>query len=69
MCVLQPLAISSLLGSNILITLFPKDEGKVVRLLWAPRHEGVLGSGGIGPHILDLGTRQKWVVCFTPQLL
>jgi hypothetical protein len=22
-----------------------------------PRHEGVLGSGGIAPRILDLGTR------------
>jgi hypothetical protein len=24
---------------------------------WAPRHEGVLGSGGIAHRILDLGTR------------
>jgi hypothetical protein len=24
---------------------------------WAPRHEGILGRGGIAPHILDLGTR------------
>jgi hypothetical protein len=33
---------------------------------WAPRHEGVLGSGGIAPHIHDLGTRWRWVVSFTP---
>jgi hypothetical protein len=26
---------------------------------WAPHHEGVLGSGGIVPCILDLGTRWK----------
>jgi len=32
-----------------------KDEGKVVPVLLlnrAPRHEGVLGSGGIDPRIL-----------------
>jgi hypothetical protein len=28
-------------------------------LTWAPRHEGVLGSGGIAPRILDLGTRWR----------
>jgi hypothetical protein len=27
------------------------------------------GSGGIGPRILDLGTRWRWVVSFTPQPL
>jgi hypothetical protein len=26
------------------------------------------GSGGIAPHILDLGTRSRWVVSFTPWL-
>jgi hypothetical protein len=36
---------------------------------WAPRHGGVLGSGGITPRILDLGTRWRWVVSFTPRLL
>jgi len=25
------------------------------------------GSGGITPRILDLGTRWRWVVSFTPQ--
>jgi hypothetical protein len=33
---------------------------------WAPRNYGVLGSGGIAPLILDLGTRWRWVVSFTP---
>jgi hypothetical protein len=27
------------------------------------------GSGGITPRILDLGTRWRWVVSFTPQLI
>jgi hypothetical protein len=36
---------------------------------WAPGHEGVLGSGGIVLRILDLGTRWRWVVSFTPQPL
>jgi len=26
-------------------------------------------SGGIVPHILNLGARQRWVVSFTPRLL
>jgi hypothetical protein len=33
---------------------------------WTPHHEGVLGSGGINPSILYLGTRWRWVVSFTP---
>jgi hypothetical protein len=36
---------------------------------WVPRHEGVWGSGGISPTILDLGTRWRWVVSFTPRPL
>jgi hypothetical protein len=36
---------------------------------WAPRHEGVLASGGIAPRILDLGTKWRWVVSFTPRPL
>jgi hypothetical protein len=32
---------------------------------WSPRHEGVLGSWGIAPRILDLGTRRRRVVSFT----
>jgi hypothetical protein len=33
------------------------------------RHEGVLGSGGRAPRILNLGTRRRWVVSFTPRSL
>jgi hypothetical protein len=29
---------------------------------WAPLHKGVLGSGGIAPRILNLGTKWRWVV-------
>jgi hypothetical protein len=36
---------------------------------WVPLNEGVLGSGVIAPRILDLGTRRRWVVSFTPRLL
>jgi hypothetical protein len=36
---------------------------------WAPHHEGVLGSGGIAPRILDLGTRWRWMVNFTARPL
>jgi hypothetical protein len=32
----------------------------------APHHEGVLGTGGIAPCILDLGTSWRTVVSFTP---
>jgi hypothetical protein len=32
-------------------------------------HEGVWGSGCIGPHFLDLGTTWGWVVSFTPPSL
>jgi hypothetical protein len=43
-----------------------KGKGKVVPVLnLAPRHEEVLGSGGIAPCILDLGIRWRWVVNFT----
>jgi hypothetical protein len=38
-------------------------------LNWAPRHEDVLGSEGISPGILDLGTRRRWIVSFTPRPL
>jgi hypothetical protein len=39
-------------------------------LFWrSTRHKGVLGSGGIAPCILDLGTRWRWVVSFTTQSL
>jgi hypothetical protein len=35
----------------------------------APRHESALGSGGIGPRLLDLGNRWRWAVSFTPRPL
>jgi hypothetical protein len=35
----------------------------------APRNEDLLRSGGIAPRILDLGTRCRWVVSFTPRPL
>jgi hypothetical protein len=36
---------------------------------WAPCHEGMLGSGGLAPPIIDLGTRWRWVVSFTTRPL
>jgi hypothetical protein len=36
---------------------------------WAPRQEGILGSGGTDPRFLDLDSRWKWVVSFTPRPL
>jgi hypothetical protein len=33
---------------------------------WAQQHEGESGSVGIAPRVLDLGTRWRWVVSFTP---
>jgi hypothetical protein len=36
---------------------------------WAPRHEDVQGIRGIAPRILDLGTRWRSVVSFTPRPL
>jgi len=32
---------------------------------WAPRHEGVLGSGSIAPWIFNFGTSWRWVISFT----
>jgi hypothetical protein len=34
-------------------------------LNYAPRHEGMWGSGDIAPLIRNLGTRWGWVVSFT----
>jgi hypothetical protein len=36
---------------------------------WAPHYEGVLESGGIAPRIIDIGSRWRWVVSFTPRPL
>jgi hypothetical protein len=47
-----------------------RQKCRVVPVLnLAPFHEGVLGSAVIAPRILDLGTRWKLVVSFTPQPL
>jgi hypothetical protein len=35
----------------------------------APHHKDALGSGGIAPLILNLGTRWRWVISFTSRLL
>jgi hypothetical protein len=35
----------------------------------SPLHEDVMGEWGIAPRILDLGTRWRWVVSFTPRPL
>jgi hypothetical protein len=52
------------------ITCIGKGKGKVALCFnWAPHHGGVLGVGGIAPRILDLGTRWRWVVSFTPRPL
>jgi hypothetical protein len=45
---------------NASITSPDKGEGKVVPLLFLTEHHAMKaywGSGGIAPHILDLGTR------------
>jgi hypothetical protein len=50
------------------ISLFFK--GKVIPLLLLTEHntmEAYWSSGGIAPRILDLGTRWRWVVSFTPR--
>jgi hypothetical protein len=47
-----------------------KVKGKVLPVLsQAPRHEDVLGIGGIAPRILDLGIRWRLVVSFTSRPL
>jgi hypothetical protein len=49
------------------IIFFPFKEVKLFLCFnWAPRHEGILGSDGTAPRILNLGTRWRWVVSFTP---
>jgi hypothetical protein len=51
---------------------YPKKQeviGKFVRVInEAPRREDVLGCGGIAPRI-NLGTRWRWVLNFTPRPL
>jgi hypothetical protein len=44
--------------STHMVETWAKLKGKFVPVLkLVPCHEGVLGSGGIAPRILDLGTR------------
>jgi len=38
-------------------------------LNYTPSPENVWESGGTVPHILNLGARWRWVVCFTSQHL
>jgi hypothetical protein len=47
-----------------------KVKGKVVPVLFLNEQQAIkayCGSGGIAPRILDLGTRWRWVVSFTPR--
>jgi hypothetical protein len=55
-------------GGPCCLHLQSKGKVKVKSLCfnWAQRHEGILGGGGIALHILDLVTRWRWVVSFTP---
>jgi hypothetical protein len=53
----------------IICTIHGKGKGTVVPVIWAPCHKGVLGSGDTAPRILDLGTRWRWVISFTPRPL
>jgi hypothetical protein len=50
-----------------------KSKGKKVKLsLCLTKHHAMKtywGSGGLTSHILDLGTRWRWVVSFTPRPL
>jgi hypothetical protein len=49
---------------------FHKVKGKVVPVLnSAPRHEDVLGIGGISPLTFNLSTRWRWVISFTRRSL
>jgi hypothetical protein len=62
--------------SDQIIMVINQAKGKVKLKLFlcfffnsAPLHEGVLGSRGRSPRILDLGTRWRWVVGFTARPL
>jgi hypothetical protein len=48
-----------------------KGEGKVIPAILTEHHtmKTHWGSGGTVPRILDLGTRWRWVVRFTPRPL
>jgi hypothetical protein len=63
--------------SHLFHTFWFKHPSNIMRIKvtlslwfnWAPRREGVLGSGVIVPRIIDFGTRWRWVVSFTPRPL
>jgi hypothetical protein len=60
-------ALSCFRSSNV---WYIKIQDKVVPMLdYAARHEGVRGSEGIAPPILNLDTRWRRVVSFTPRPL
>jgi hypothetical protein len=49
-----------------------KGKSEVVPAIFLTEHHSMKvywGSGGIAPRILDLGTKRRWVVSFTPRLL
>jgi len=47
--------------------LMEEGRGTVVPVLnRVPRHEDVLVEWGVPPHILNLGTRWRWTVSFSP---
>jgi len=57
-------------SQKILDCSFVAGKGKVAPVLnQVPRHEDIGESGGIAPHILDLSTRWRWAVSFTPPSL
>ena len=49
------------------VTWSKSNAGK--KSFLCPYHNGILGGGRIGPLILNLGTRWRWVVNITPRLL
>jgi hypothetical protein len=57
------------LNPSILLQSITKKVKAIPTLNSAPCHEGVRGSEGIAPCILNPGTDWRWVVSFTPWLL
>jgi hypothetical protein len=57
-------------GRYLVCTSAEITSCKVVPVLaTAPRYEDVWGCGGIAAHILNFGTRWRWVASFTPRPL
>jgi hypothetical protein len=58
--------------TKFILQFILKVKGKVVPVFFLIEHNAMRlywGSGHIALCILDLGTRWRWVVSFTPQLL